>query len=446
MLSDVIVALATPPGRSALAVVRLTGGDAFAVAARVIDDFRPDPPRRAVLGRFADADGCEIDHGIYLTYRAPGSYTGEDTVELMCHGGLMAPGRLLAALEAAGARTAHAGEFTRRAVLNGKMDLVQAEAVGDVIDATAPAQVRAALQQLDGGLSRRLLQLRTDLIGVVALLSYDIDFPDEDEPPVAPATVRQRLDDVVRQIDHLLRTAPAGERVRDGAVVVLAGRPNVGKSSLFNALLGLDRAIVTEIPGTTRDAIEAGTSFLGWPVRLVDTAGLRADADRIEQLGIEVSHRYLQVADMVLVCVEADRELDAEEQDLLASALPGGGAPLLVRTKADMTERAAEGIPVSADTGVGLDVLRRTIAERIFGDRIQVADLEPMLTRERHRVVLQRAVVSLKDARPFLDQPGDPVLAAHHLQQATGALDSLIGAVDVEEVLDRIFSSFCVGK
>ena len=446
MLSDVIVALATPPGRSALAVVRLSGDDAFAVAARVIDDFASDLPKRAVLGRFADADGREIDRGVYIVYRAPGSYTGEDTVELTCHGGLMAPGHLLAALEAAGARTAHPGEFTRRAVLNGKMDLIQAEAVGDLIDATAPAQARAALQQLDGGLSQRLMRLRSDLIGVAALLGYDIDFPDEDQPPVAPDTVRERLDEVTRQIDHLLRTASAGERVREGAVVVLAGRPNVGKSSLFNALLGLDRAIVTEIPGTTRDAIEAGTSFLGWPVRLVDTAGLRADPDRIERLGIEISQRYLQAADMVLLCVEADRELNAEEQDLLATALPRGGLPLLVRTKADMTARAPEGIAVSAVTGVGLDVLRRTIAERVFGDRIQQADLEPMLTRERHRVALQRALESLHDARPFLDQPADPVLAAHHLQQATGALDTLVGAVDVEDILDRIFSSFCVGK
>jgi tRNA modification GTPase len=326
------------------------------------------------------------------------------------------------------------------------MDLIQAEAVGDVIDATAPAQARAALQQLDGGLSQRLMRLRTDLIGVVALLSYDIDFPDEDEPPVAPATVRERLDEVAHQMDQLLKTASAGERVREGAVVVLAGQPNVGKSSLFNALLSLDRAIVTEVPGTTRDAIEAGTSFLGWPVRLVDTAGLRADPDRIEQLGIEISHRYLRAADMVLLCVEADRNLNVEERDLLGTALPRGGLPLLVRTKMDLTEREVEGIRVSADTGDGLDVLRQTIAERVFGDRIQLADLEPMLTRERHRVALERAVESLQDARPFLDQPGDPVLAAHHVQEAIGALDTLVGAVDVEEVLDRIFSSFCVGK
>ena len=288
--------------------------------------------------------------------------------------------------------------------------------------------------------------MRTDLISVVALLSYDIDFPDEDEPPVAPATVRERLDEVTRQIDHLLKTAVAGERVRDGAVVVLAGRPNAGKSSLFNALLGLNRAIVTEVPGTTRDAIEAATSFLGWPVRLVDTAGLRADPDRIEQLGIEISHRYLQAADMVLLCVEAAEELSVEEQDLLSTALPRGGLPLLVRTKVDLTKNVSKGIPVSAETAVGLDVLRRTIAERVFGDRIQLADLEPMLTRERHRVALQRAAESLQAARPFLEQPGDPVLAAHHVQQATGALDTLVGAVDVEDILDRIFSSFCVGK
>ncbi len=208
----------------------------------------------------------------------------------------------------------------------------------------------------------------------------------------------------------------------------------------------MDRAIVTEVPGTTRDAIEAATSFLGWPVRLVDTAGLRADPDRIEQLGIEISHRYLQAADMVLLCVEADEELSDEEQELLSTALPRGGLPLLVRTKMDTTERAPQGIPVSAATGVGLDVLSRAIAERVFGDRIQLADLEPMLTRARHRVALQRAVESLHAARPFLEQPGDPVLAAHHVQQATGALDTLVGAVDVEDVLDRIFSSFCVGK
>ncbi|MEE8061973.1 MAG: tRNA uridine-5-carboxymethylaminomethyl(34) synthesis GTPase MnmE [Gemmatimonadales bacterium] len=446
MLSDTIVALATPPGRSALAVIRLCGADAFEVAGRVIDGFSPDPPRHATLAGFMDAAGEIIDRGIYLAFPGPQSYSGDDTVELTCHGGTTVAGRLVAALEAAGARPAHPGEFTRRAVLHGKLDLIQAEAVGDLVDATAPAQARAAVHQLEGGLSRRLERLREDLIEVQALLGYDIDFPEEDEPPVSRETMAGRLEDVDRQVAQLLATSPAGERVHDGAVVVLAGRPNVGKSSLFNTLLGVDRAIVTEVPGTTRDAIEAHTDFLGWPVRLVDTAGLRADAERIEQLGIEVSQRYQQAADVVLLCAESGRDLAPDERALLDTPLPRGGLPVLVRTKADLTQTASEGIPVSAVTGDGVDVLRKTVAERVFGDRIQLADLEPMLTRERHRRALGGAQEAMRQAAPHLEPEGDTVLAAHHVQEAVRALDTLIGTVDIEEVLDRIFSSFCVGK
>jgi tRNA modification GTPase len=441
MLSDPIAALATPPGRSALAVVRLSGRGAFGIARQVVAGFRTDRARHGTLGAFRSPDGTLIDRGLYTVFPGPASYTGEDMVELSCHGGLAVPTRLLAALYTAGARPAYPGEFTRRAVLNGKLDLVQAEAVGDLIDAATPAQARAALGQLDGGLSRRLLELRDRLIELQALLGYEIDFPDEDDGPVPPATIDQGLDEASQRVDRLLATGPWGQRLRDGALVVLAGRPNVGKSSLFNALLGSERALVTEMPGTTRDAIEAPADFLGWPVRLVDTAGLQDATDRIERMGIEVSRRYLSAADLILLCAEAGRPLGAEE-----AGAANGAAVLVVRTKVDLAEAAYGELSVSCVTGTGLNLLRQAVAERLFGDRVALADLEPALTRARHRDALARARAALEEARPHLGRRGDAVLVAHHVRRATLALDELVGAVDVEEVLARVFASFCVGK
>jgi tRNA modification GTPase len=326
-------------------------------------------------------------------------------------------------------------------VLNGKLDLVQAEAVGDLIDAAAPAQAAAALRQLEGGLSRRLGSLRESLIEVQALLSYNIDFPEEDEGPVSASRIASQVESVSGQIEHLVATAPSGERLREGALLVFAGRPNAGKSSLFNALLGSERALVTEIPGTTRDTIEAHTDFLGWPVRLADTAGLWDAPEKIDRLGVEVSRRYLAAADLVLLCVEAGREM-GDDESAIAAARPS----LLVRTKSDLTPEAGEGFPVSAVTGQGLGGLRRAAAEQVFADRINLADLEPGLTRERHRTALARAQEALAAAVPHLEKNGDAVLAAHHVREATSAMDELLGTVDIEEVLERVFSSFCVGK
>jgi tRNA modification GTPase len=440
MLSDPIAALATPPGRSALAVVRLSGQGAFEVAARVIQGFRADRPRVATLAGFHH-DGEPIDRGIYTVFPAPHSYTGEDMVELSCHGGQLAPASLLAALHGAGARPASPGEFTRRAVLNGKLDLVQAEAVGEMIDAVAPAQARAALRRLEGGLSQRIADLRESLVELQALLSYEIDFPGEDDGPVAPSRIAEAVGEAREQIGRLLATAPSADRMRQGALLVLAGRPNAGKSSLFNALLGTDRALVTEIPGTTRDAIEAHTDFLGWPVRLVDTAGLADSRDRLERMGIEVSRRYLSAADLVLLCVESGRALAADEA-ALAAERPG----LVVRTKRDLANGAVEGLAVSSVTGEGIDQVRRAAAERVFGDRIALGDLEPTLGGERHREALTRAGAALADAAEHLAPGGDPVLVSHHVREATLALDELVGVVDVEEVLGRVFAGFCVGK
>jgi tRNA modification GTPase len=454
MLSDVIAALATPPGRSAIAVVRLSGAQALEVAGRVVQGASKSetrgeglagwPPREAHLATLVSAAGTAIDQGLVTIFRAPNSYTGEDLVEFSCHGGLLAPAELLAALHAAGARPAAPGEFTRRAVLNGKLDLLQAEAVGDLIDATATAQGRAALHQLDGGLSRRLLALREDLLELLALLSYDIDFPEEDDGPVPRERILGMRARVREAIARLLTTASAGQRLHDGALVVLAGRPNAGKSSLFNALLGSSRSLVTEIPGTTRDTVEAQGDVLGWPVRFADTAGLRDADERLERMGIEVSRRYVAAADLLLLCVEADRAATPDERVLL-----GERPSLLVRSKADLGSATdAEGIEVSAVTGAGLDRLREAIAARLFGDgaRGGYANLEPMLSRERHRTGLSRAAAALDAAVPELDKSGDPVLGAHHLRDAVATLEELIGLVHPDEVLGRVFARFCVGK
>lgn len=441
MLSDPIAALATPAGRSALAVIRLSGRGAFEVAARVVVRFRADRPRVATLAAFRDDSGEIVDRGLYTVYPAPASYTGEDLVELSCHGGLLAPARVLAALHQAGARPAAPGEFTRRAVLNGKLDLVQAEAVGDLIDATAPAQARAALHQLEGGLSRRIAELREALVEAEALLSYGIDFPDEDDGPISPVEIARKVGELRSRIARLLDTAPSAERLREGALLVFAGRPNAGKSSLFNALLGSERTLVTEIPGTTRDTVEAHADFLGWPVRLADTAGLWESPDPIDRLGIGVSRRYLAAADLVLLCVESGRTIGDDERAITAER-----PTLVLRTKSDLALAFGDGLPVSVVTGEGLGALRRVAAERVFGDRIRLADLEPGLTRERHRNALTRAQAALAEALPQLEPSGDVVLAAHHLREASQALEELIGTIDIEEVLDRVFGSFCVGK
>ena len=382
-----------------------------------------------------------VDDCLAVCFRTPRSYTGDDLVEISTHGGLVVPAAVLAALVAAGARAAAPGEFTRRAVLNGKMDLLQAEATADLIDAGSPVQRRRALHQLERGLSDRLATLRGEILELEALLAYDIDFPEEDEGPVSPERVRAAWNVVRGRVADLLKTAPEGERLREGALLVIAGRTNAGKSSLFNALLGTERAIVTEIPGTTRDAIEAHAVIEGFPFRLVDTAGLRESKERIERMGIEISKRYLEAADLILFC--RDREEDE---------LPDVGTKPVVEvvTKHDLPNRPSGGPAaapsVSVVTGKGLADLRRRLAEVAFGRLVALGDVEPVVTRARHRAALERAVLELDSFWGARESGVDAVAAATHLRAAVLALDDLIGAVTPEDVLDRVFAAFCVGK
>ena len=435
LLSDVIAALATPPGRSALALIRVSGRDAFAIAARCLEPFH-STPRAVFRARLQHPDcGEAIDECLAAAFPAPHSYTGENVVEISTHGGLLVPAAALAALVTAGARLATPGEFTRRAVLNGKMDLLQAEATADLIDAGSPAQRRRALQQLERGLSDRLATLRAEILELEALIAYDIDFPEEDEGPVSPERVRGAWDVVRGRIAELLLTAPEGERLREGALLVIAGRPNAGKSSLFNALLGTERAIVTEIPGTTRDAIEAHAVIEGFPFRLVDTAGLRDTGERVERLGIEVSKKYLAAADLVLYCEDRD---DPSRAAFLAQV----SAPVVVvKTKADLS-----GAGVSTVTGQGLPELRRQLAEVAFGRLLALGDVEPVVTRARHRAALARGLAELEAFWDARTRGVDAAATATHLRAAVLVLDDLIGAVTPDDVLDRVFAAFCVGK
>ena len=446
--ADTIAAVATAPGRAALAIVRMSGPRALAIARRLVSPW-PDAPRRSSLARASDETDALLDEGVLVYYEAPASFTGEDVVEFTCHGGPLTPGLIVAAFAAAGARPAEPGEFTRRAVLNGKLDLLQAEAVGDLADATSRAALRIALSQLDGGLSRRISALRERIIEVEALAAYDIDFPEEDDGPVAPERILNGVRDVIAQIDALATTAPVGELIREGACVVIAGEPNVGKSSLFNAMLGRRRAIVTEIPGTTRDALEAVTEANGWPIRLVDTAGLRDSTDTVEKLGIEVSQSYLERADVVLACGDS-----AESLAHVATAVATlSAAPVvLVRTKADLLTSAdrskvLDAVTVSAESGDGLADVAGAVAAALASARGALQLDAPLVTRERHRFALGAAREELSafiEAWEVRRVP--PVVAAVHLHEATRILEEMVGSVDVEDVLNKLFSTFCVGK
>ena len=440
-----IVAIATAPGRGALALIRASG-PAVRELARTLLLPAPTTSRHATHCVVRNADGVTIDDVVATFFSGPRSFTGEDMLEITTHGGLVVPTAVLAAAIHAGAREARPGEFTRRAVLNGKLDLLQAEAIGDLIDARSSAAHRLALRQLDGGLSQRVEALRVRILGLEALLAYDIDFPEEDDGPVPRARIETCATELITSLNLLIATSEQGTLVHDGALVVFAGAPNVGKSSLFNALLGEARAIVTEIPGTTRDAIEAVLDLPGWPLRLVDTAGLRPTEDTVERLGLEASARYLGKAAIVLACVDTP-----EAMETVASVRDTTSAPILiVATKADLVSESFKNsadIAVSAHTGEGLADLLQKIEQRLGEARGTPTLDAPVLTRARHSVAVQEAERQLTE---FIVAWRDDLLpvsvAATHVRAAGDALSELIGIVSVDDVLDVVFRSFCVGK
>jgi len=456
--ADTIVACATAPGRGAIALVRLSGAQAADIARRVCTPL-PETARAVVLATLHEAGAPDrvIDHGLVTRFVAPHSFTGEDVVEFAVHGGAMVRTLLMAACVSEGARPALPGEFSERAVLHGKMDLVQAEAVADLIEARSMASHRAAVRQLDGALSRRLAAIRDALLQVDALLAYDIDFPGEDEASPSRARVLAGCDAAIAQVDRLLATLPAAALGRDGVLVVLAGPPNAGKSALLNALVGEARVLVSEIPGTTRDAVEVLVDDTPYPLRLVDTAGLRESGDALERMGIEMSERYVAQAHVVLVCADDPVVLMRAVAPVQAMTR---GVVVPVLTKVDLVPSwpARDGgmqegavppgvVRVSVVSGTGLDTLHQAIRTAVAEQAAFPDGDTPVVTRARHERALRRAGGELRAFRDSWETGALPSpVAATHLRAATTALEELIGAVDVEDVLELVFRTFCVGK
>ncbi len=455
---DTIAAPATPPGRGALAVVRVSGPGALSVLRSVapkVGGSAGDPSptaRMAVLAELKDPrDQRLLDRGLVTFFPGPASYTGEDLVEFSVHGSPLLVSMLMDALVWAGARRAEAGEFTRRAYLNGKLDLVRAEAVADLIDAESPAAHGVAVHQVEGGLSLRIARLRSRLVDLEALVMHHVDFPDEDDPPVPISDVVAVAQELEGELAELLASAPEGELLREGALVVLAGRPNAGKSSLYNALIGEERAIVTDEAGTTRDALEARVSLGGYPFRMVDTAGLRGEAVGVEKLGIEVAERYLERADVILLCFAAHRGWGEEEEIFLGRW--SGRVPVIpVRTQIDRPEAGRDGaritdeVALSVRSGEGLGEVRERLSELVYAGLATSGIETPVLTRRRQRLAVEEARDRVGEFCRALGRGVPAEAAVLEVRDAEAALGDLVGGVTTEDVLDRVFRQFCIGK
>jgi len=453
-LEDTIAAISTPPGESGIGIVRLSGDRAVAIVAQAFVSSRGRDIRsasqRVFHGHIKDAQGATIDEVLVHVMRAPHSYTREDVVEINCHGGAGPLNAVLELVLTCGARLAGPGEFTQRAFLNGRLDLVQAEAVIDRIQARTRASLRAAAAAADGVLSRAIQEMHDVLVDAMAHIEAAVDFPDEDLPDLVDDALRTQLEDVRMRMCELLDTAEVGRLYREGASVAIVGRPNVGKSSLFNALLRDARAIVTAHPGTTRDRIEEVITIAGVPVRLIDTAGLRTAHDEVEKIGVEVARDALQRADVILFLLDLSEPI-AQEDGRLAEELTGLDQRVwLVLNKVDITPNAqgpdwtfSGTSRISAKTGEGLDGLEAALAGLLLGDASVALD-QGMITRAHQRDSLRRAEAALGQLLENYD--ASPEFLSIDLREALDALGEITGETTPEDILERIFSSFCIGK
>lgn len=455
-MSDTIAAIATAPGPSAIGVVRLSGPDTCAVLDRV---FRPkngrpmsrQEPRRLVLGDVLDRDGQVIDSALAVLFPGPGSYTGQDCGELQCHGSPVVLDAALAAMLAAGARQAKGGEFTRRAFLNGRMDLLQAEAVADLIDAETAQAAHNAVGQLEGVLSRTVAEIYDGLMAIVSRFYAVVDYPDEDIGDLQREDMLDTLRRAENRLEELLATFSRGKLLKLGVPTVILGRPNVGKSSLLNALLGYDRAIVTDVAGTTRDTVEEKVRVGHVLLRLCDTAGIRDAADTVERLGVERAQQAAQRAELALLVLDGSAPLTREDEEAIAAARRARRMLVLVN-KADLPQvldtaalrvRFGEVIPLSARSGAGVDALCRAVEELFAGGETPRGEL---LTNARQAESAQRALDAVRRAEQALRSGLSPDAVLTDAEEALEALAEFSGKRVRDDLVATIFSRFCVGK
>jgi len=445
VLNDTIVAISTPLGRSGIGVVRLSGPGSRHLASCFLLGFAQPQPRQAHLCRLTDETGAVVDQVLATWFAAPASFTGQDMVEVSCHGAPVILRHTVERAVSAGARIATPGEFTLRAYLLGRIDLPQAEAIRDLIEATTLYQAKVASQQLGGALSRRIAPLKTQWIEMISLLEAGIDFAEDDVAVASQADLLARLDPLEDGLARLARSFAFGRVVQEGFSLAIVGRPNVGKSSLFNALLEQDRAIVTEIAGTTRDLVTETAAIEGIPVRLIDTAGIRLSSDLVESLGIERSHQAMADADLTLVVYDASHGLDPESRSLLETARQQG-RHLLVANKSDAGAFVEPGaIAVSARTGENLELLRRRIVEAIAPGGLEQAG-GGFLTSLRQKGLLDEALAQLARARAAIEARLPHEMLLLDLYAGLRAIDGVSGATTADDILNRIFSTFCIGK
>ncbi|MCW5957070.1 MAG: tRNA uridine-5-carboxymethylaminomethyl(34) synthesis GTPase MnmE [Pyrinomonadaceae bacterium] len=454
-MKDTIVALATPTGRSGIGVIRLSGGDALSITRSLTRDAASEfRPRHAYLVKLLDPTSSEvIDEAIVTYFKAPHSFTGENVVEISCHGSPVLLRQVIDLCLAEDARLAEPGEFTLRALANGRLDLAEAEAIRDLIDAQTIASARQAVRQLSGEFSHELQPIKSELLNVIVILESALEFVEDDLPETQAATIKNRLSHLSTQVGEIADTFKAGKLIRDGLRVALVGRPNVGKSSLFNAMLGSERAIVTDIAGTTRDQLHERFTIDEIPISLIDTAGLRETDDTVEIIGVERSRRTMADADLVLVMVDASEDLTDEDREIIASVQEQ--PHIVVVNKIDLQhetavleseidDRSPNFVHVSAKTGEGLDDLKKAIVEPFSTEDVSTGGF--LVTDARHHDLLVRAASEIDNSIDLLDHKTSEEIILIGLHNALRYLGQITGETTTEDMLTRIFATFCIGK